>query len=74
MSLLDQRHEILAAWIVAVFVALLFVGLESFLGGAQHVVWHHQTCAPAIAFVDPSDLDAVKSEGTPVLPGLSFGE
>jgi hypothetical protein len=52
---LEQRHEILAAWIVVVFIALLFVGLESSLGGEQHVVWHHQTRAPAITFVDPGD-------------------
>ena len=51
---LEQRHEILAAWIVMVFVALLFIGLESFLAGAHHVVWHRHAFAPGIAFVDPS--------------------
>ncbi len=29
---LEQPHEILAAWIVMVFAALLFISLESFLG------------------------------------------
>jgi hypothetical protein len=29
---LEQRHEILAAWIVMVLVALLFISFESFLG------------------------------------------
>jgi hypothetical protein len=51
---LEQRHEILAAWIVAVVVALLFVSLESCLGGAQHVILHHHTLAPAVT-LDPSD-------------------
>ena len=54
LKYLEQRHEILAAWIVMVFVALLFIGLESFLAGAHHVVWHRHAFAPGIAFVDPS--------------------
>jgi hypothetical protein len=29
---LEQRHEIFAAWIVMVFVALLVISPESFLG------------------------------------------
>jgi hypothetical protein len=51
---LEQRHEISAAWIVVVFVALLLVSLESCLGGAQHVILHHHTFAPAVT-LDPSD-------------------
>jgi hypothetical protein len=45
----------LAAWIVMVFFALLFVGLETFLGGAQHVVWRHPMFARDFSCGDPSD-------------------
>ena len=34
---LEQRHEIFAARIVVVFVALLLISLEAFRAGAQHV-------------------------------------
>ena len=35
---LEQGHDILAAWILMLLVAILFISLGSFLGGAQHVV------------------------------------
>jgi len=42
---LEQRHEISAAWIVMVFVALLFVSVTSFLSGARRGVWHPHSAA-----------------------------
>ena len=36
---LEQGHDILAAWILMLLVAILFISLGSFLGGAEHVVW-----------------------------------
>lgn len=67
---LNEPNGISAAWVAMALVAVLFIGLNRFLGGATAVLWqaepaaeasvHHMTLhrhafEPAVIFVHPKD-------------------
>jgi len=67
---LKQPHNVSAAWVVMVLVAVLFIGLNRFLGGATEVLWqpepageasvhhmvlHHHGFEPSVIPVHPGD-------------------
>jgi plastocyanin len=74
---LKQPHGISAAWIVMALVAVLFIGLNRFLGGATEVLWqaepvaegsvhhiilHRHTFEPAGILVHPEDRIVLSNE------------
>jgi plastocyanin len=78
---LKQPHGISAAWIVMALVAVLFIGLNRFLGGATEVLWqpepegegsvhhmilYHQTFEPAAILVHPEDRIVLTNEDADV--------
>jgi plastocyanin len=78
---LKQPHGISAAWIVMALVAVLFIGLNRFLGGATEVLWqpesveegsvhhmilHHHSFEPAGILVHPEDRIVLSNEDADV--------
>ena len=63
----EQDHDILAAWLLMLLVASLFISLGSFLGGAHSMSFGASTPALVVTFVDPSDrID--RSDGAAIAP------
>jgi plastocyanin len=78
---LKQPHGISAAWIVMVLVAVFFIGLNRFLGGATEVLWqpepagegsvhhvilHHHSFEPAAILAHADDRIVLSNEDAEV--------
>src|SRR5690349_14636623 len=63
----EQDHDILAAWLLMVLAAILFIRLGPFLAGAHSMSFRTFTPALVVTFVDPIDrLDW--SDGAAIAP------
>lgn len=81
LAQLKEPKGISAAWVVMALVAMLFIGLNRYLGGATEVLWqaepmeetsvhhmilYHHTFEPAVVFVHPRDRIVLSNEDADV--------
>jgi plastocyanin len=82
LTQLKEPNGISAAWVVMVLVAVLFIGLNRYLGGATEILWqaepaaeetsvhhmilHHHTFEPAVVLVHPRDRIVLSNEDADV--------
>jgi plastocyanin len=81
LAQLKEPKGISAAWVVMALVAMLFIGLNRYLGGATEILWqaepmeetsvhhmilYHHTFEPAVVFVHPRDRILLSNEDADV--------